>query len=108
MKRLLIAASLALLAMQPATAGGRQDLEFFRVQASNGYMNMRAGPGTQHALLSRVPTGAIVSTTFCTERDDGIEGADWCEVVWPQKTGGFHAGWVSRAGLMPLRYARSK
>lgn len=65
---------------------------------SNGILNVRAGPGVNHSLLTYMPAGALVPVTQCVPRDDGISGANWCEVVW----NGIR-GWASTAGMMPIR-----
>src|SRR5262245_4441551 len=69
---------------------------------SAGFMNMRNGPGTYHAIVGRIPQGELVDVSKCRPRDDGIVGSDWCLVV-------FHGrmGWVSRAGLEPYTTDRA-
>ena len=63
---------------------------------SEGHMNMRDGPGTNHSLIGAIPAGAVVSASQCVPRDDGIRGANWCHIYY----NGIR-GWVSQAGLMP-------
>jgi uncharacterized protein YgiM (DUF1202 family) len=65
---------------------------------SEGHMNVRSGPGTNHGLLGAIPAGQTVGASRCAPRDDGIAGANWCLVTWNSLT-----GWVSQAGLMPLQ-----
>jgi hypothetical protein len=71
-----------------------------QVQANDGYMNIRSGPGVNYSLIGSVPNGTVYTwpgEPTCTARHDGIRGADWCKV---NINGG--SGWVSRAGLMPI------
>jgi uncharacterized protein YgiM (DUF1202 family) len=63
---------------------------------SQGHMNMRTGPGSNHDLIGAIPQGQRVSASRCVPRDDGVAGADWCLVDYAGTR-----GWVSRAGLMP-------
>jgi hypothetical protein len=93
MRRLLMT-TVAVLALT-----GAAQAEMFTVPygVSEGHMNMRTGPGTNHALVGAIPAGQLVNGTRCnTPRDDGITGANWCLVDYAGMR-----GWVSQAGLMP-------
>jgi hypothetical protein len=71
-----------------------------QVQANDGYMNIRSGPGTNYALIGTVVNGVVYTwpgEPNCVARQDGIRGADWCKVNFNQTV-----GWVSRTGLMPV------
>lgn len=97
MKKLLLATAAALL-IGTAAANAYPTMTFrVPLDVSGGHMNVRNGPGANHALIGEIPAGAIVHATTCTPRDDGVRGADWCFVEL-----GRSGGWVSQAGLMPL------
>ncbi|MCB1462995.1 MAG: SH3 domain-containing protein [Nitratireductor sp.] len=51
---------------------------------ATGTVNMRTGPGTNHAVVAVIPRGAPVAIVQCTAR------RSWCQVHW-----GPHSGWVS-------------
>jgi uncharacterized protein YraI len=105
MKKLLLASTgiIALL--------GSAQAETLVVQANDGYMNIRSGPGTNYSLVGTVPNGKRISWSgpaTCVRRQDGIVGADWCKVnvyngqLAPVGSYYNQMGWVSRAGLMPV------
>jgi uncharacterized protein YraI len=64
---------------------------------ADGQLNVRSGPGTNHALIGYIPAGSFVEAGSCRPRDDRIVGADFCAVRY-----GNTIGWASRAGLMPV------
>jgi hypothetical protein len=69
---------------------------------ADGFLNVRAGPGTNHALRGAIPAGAFVEVNdaACQRRDDRIPGSDFCPVNYRGVV-----GWASRAGLMPIEPA---
>lgn len=74
-------------------------LTAFRVKStvSQGIHNMRAGPGTGHALVASIPAGAggvRVDLASCREADDGRSSNDWCRASWQGRS-----GWISMGGL---------
>jgi uncharacterized protein YraI len=90
---------------------GGASAETLVVQANDGYMNIRTGPGTNYSLVGTVPNGKRISWSgpaTCVRRQDGIAGADWCKVnvyngqLAPVGSYYNQTGWVSRAGLMPV------
>lgn len=68
--------------------------------APAGYMNVRRGPGTAHAVLFTVAPGVPVGVSTCRIGDAGNAAGVWCEIV----TGG-RSGWISRSGLEPEGHA---
>jgi len=66
------------------------------MEVSAGHLNIRSGPGTNHALLGAIPAGATVNSNRCVPRDDRIVGSDWCLVSYGGVT-----GWAASSGLMP-------
>ena len=92
MKKLLLVST----AMLICTAAQADIIFTVPTNVSEGHMNMRDGPGSNHALIGAIPGGAVVSASRCVPRDDGIAGANWCLVTY-----GMTRGWVSQAGLMP-------
>ena len=79
--------------------------ESFKVSetVSGGVLNIRTGPGANHALVGAATAGTQFNwngKATCMARQDGIRGADWCRVNYNGV-----AGWVSRAGLMPVPYS---
>lgn len=68
---------------------------------SSGRLNIRNGPGVNYALVGAIPAGTRLRgkpPLQCRPREDGVRGADWCHVSWNG-----YDGWVSQAGLMPIR-----
>jgi uncharacterized protein YraI len=63
---------------------------------SEGYLNMRTGPGQQHPIVAAIPagTGDVVLAGRCVDPNDGISTYQWCPVRWNG-----HIGWVSSGGL---------
>jgi Bacterial SH3 domain len=61
-------------------------------------LNVRDGPGTNHRMVGMMPHGTIVSTYGCAPRDDGIVGAEWCQVAWNGVR-----GWASTGGMVPIQ-----
>jgi TIR domain len=76
----------------PAAVPASPPTATYRVlpSVSEGKLNMRAGPGTKHPLVTAIPAGATGLTVGrCRMPDDG--GAKpWCEATWRS-----FAGWVS-------------
>lgn len=62
---------------------------------SKGYQNIRAGPGTMHAVVFRIPAreGGI-TVGRCRRPDPGGGRYDWCYVTWRGQS-----GWSSINGL---------
>jgi predicted aspartyl protease len=91
---------LATIAAAVLSLTGGAEAAKLQVQANDGYMNIRSGPGTNFALIGSVPNGTVYNwpgEPNCVARQDGIRGADWCKVNHNGT-----AGWVSRSGLMPV------
>ncbi len=68
-----------------------------RAQAvSEGYLNIRTGPGQRHVIVSAIPAGdcGVVKAGQCVHSDDGISFYEWCLVEWNGMS-----GWVSAGGL---------
>jgi uncharacterized protein YraI len=64
----------------------------------DGSLNMRDGPGVNHALLGSIPAGTYVEAYTCRRRDDGIVGGQWCLVRYNGIS-----GWASTAQMMPAQ-----
>jgi hypothetical protein len=97
MKRFLLTTAAALL-IGTASASAYTTMTFrVPLDVSGGHMNVRNGPGANHALIGEIPAGSIVHAATCVPRDDGVRGADWCFIEL-----GRSGGWVSQVGLMPL------
>jgi hypothetical protein len=93
----MTAAALALL-----TTAAHADMLFTTAQSAK----VRNGPGVNHTLLDEIPAGNLISASRCVRRDDGIAGADWCLVNYPDGPVAHRtavAGWVSQAALLPYR-----
>jgi hypothetical protein len=90
-RTILIAAAFALL-----TTTAHAAIYTVPADVSAGRLNIRSGPGTNHALVGAIPAGATIRSDRCVPRDDGINGASWCLVTFNGAT-----GWASSAGLMP-------
>jgi uncharacterized protein YraI len=95
MKRFLFAAMM-MVAANTAHANATSDDMTFHVDAKDGYMNMRTGPGTKHRVLGSIPNGETITTDRCVPRDDGMRGPNWCFFTWNGMR-----GWVSKLGLVP-------
>lgn len=54
-------------------------------------VNLRTGPGTNHAVLIAIPAGQPVTIVGC------MSGYAWCDVVW-----GSYRGWLSAAYVTHL------
>lgn len=68
--------------------------------AGNDVLNMRSGPGTQHAIVAEIPpNGAGVSVSFCQT----VSGYShkWCTVAWRGVS-----GWASACCLASERTGR--
>lgn len=66
--------------------------------APAGYMNVRAGPGTQHPVLFTLLPSQPVRVTGCRQADPGGGAGRWCLIL----AGSSGSGWISRVGLEPL------
>jgi hypothetical protein len=102
-RTILTAAALALLMSTAAHA----DILFTTAQVAK----VRNGPGVNHNLLDEIPAGNLISASRCVRRDDGIAGADWCLVNYPDSAVARRspvAGWVSQAVLLPYREAEQE
>jgi hypothetical protein len=64
-----------------------------------GVLNVRAGPGVHHEIVGTLPAGSFVTGYRCLPRDDGLGGANWCQV----KLNNGLLGWASLAGMYPAR-----
>lgn len=64
--------------------------------APAGYMNVRQGPGTSHAVLFTVQPATPVGVVTCRAGDSAEAGSVWCQIV-----SGGRRGWISRSGLEP-------
>lgn len=71
----------------------------FRVldTVSDGILNMRRGPGTNHPLVASVPAGATLLLGRCRQPDDNTR-FPWCEVEWQGRS-----GWVSSCCMVDVR-----
>lgn len=98
MKRSLLLAAAAVLLMSTAA---NADILFTTTSAAK----LRNGPGTTHALVGEIPAGNLISASRCVPRDDGMRGADFCLVNYPdgETPRRQPAGWVSQAVLMPYQ-----
>jgi hypothetical protein len=63
---------------------------------SDGYLNMRSGPGQRHSIVATIPAGSddVRLVGSCTDADDGVSYYKWCKVQWNG-----NVGWVSLGGL---------
>jgi uncharacterized protein YraI len=69
-------------------------------QAAPAYVtstvNLRAGAGTDSAILAKIPAGSLLDADGCRE---------WCEVEWQGKKGYAIASAIDRSGRVPSRRA---
>lgn len=73
------------------------DLVRIRTGISGGYVNVRSGPGLEHGVVGRIPSGAAgvkVYASTCRASDDGRTRDPWCRGVW-----GSVAGWISSSNF---------
>ena len=73
----------------PTTAPPPLSMRTFRVNddVSQGVLNLRAGPGTNHAIVAPIPAGVPdLRVGRCRTPDDG-SNFPWCEVEWRSFTG---------------------
>jgi len=59
-------------------------------------VNLRAGPGTTHEIVARIPGGSLVDAANCA---DG-----WCAVAWQGKSGYAIQTALDLSGRVPSRY----
>lgn len=58
---------------------------------SDGYSNLREGPGQGHTIIVAVPAGATVTLLGnCRAPDDDKSKHQWCQFKWKQ-----YSGWMS-------------
>jgi SH3-like domain-containing protein len=58
---------------------------------AKGSVNLRAGPGTNHARIATIPAGAPVNVLRCGR---------WCEVIYSGRKGWASAAYISRGGAV--------
>jgi uncharacterized protein YraI len=58
-------------------------------------VNLRAGAGTDHESLAKIPAGSLVDAGNCAE--------GWCEVEWQGKKGFSIATALDMSGRVPVR-----
>jgi uncharacterized protein YraI len=93
----LVAAILStFISITPGLAETAYRVNPFAPAVSDGYLNIRTGPGTHHAIVAAIPAGAsdVVVTGRCVNPTDGISSYQWCPVRWNG-----NIGWVSSGGL---------
>lgn len=68
-----------------------------KASVSQGYQNVRSGPGTMHPVLFAIParSGGIRMMT-CRRPDAGGGRYDWCQIEWKGQI-----GWSSVNGFEP-------
>jgi uncharacterized protein YraI len=59
-------------------------------------VNLRAGPGTTHEIVARIPGGSLVDAANCA---DG-----WCAVAWQGKSGYAIQTAIDLSGRVPSRH----
>lgn len=64
--------------------------------APAGYMNVRQGPGTAHAVLFTLPPATPIAVVTCRVGDAGTAGGVWCQIISRGQR-----GWIARSGLEP-------
>ncbi len=93
-----VAGLILLLAIGPFTDATAQT---YRIKqgVSQGYQNMRSGPGQGHGIVAQIPagTGGIEAAGDCQDPDDGRSQFPWCKYRWQGLT-----GWMSSNGLEQL------
>ena len=62
-------------------------------------VNLRAAPGTDSAIVGKIPAGSRVEVLDCTE---------WCEISWQGKHGFAITTSIDRSGRAPQRRAQLK
>ena len=78
-------------------AGTTTEIVRIKQNVSQGYMNVRAGPGLGHGVVGRIPAGASgvrVERRSCRRGDDGRTTKPWCRIEWSGVK-----GWVSSGGF---------
>jgi uncharacterized protein YraI len=79
----------------PASPQAMLTTKAVKRNVSDGYLNLRKGPGTQYDQVTQIPagtTGLIVGS--CRASTDGISKYPWCEVRWNN-----YQGYASSSGL---------
>jgi uncharacterized protein YraI len=65
---------------------------------SDGILNMRRGPGTNHPVVASIPAGATgLAVGRCRSPEDGSQFL-WCEVEWQGRR-----GWASSCCMVDAR-----
>lgn len=86
---------LAVAALVLFGGGAFADSDTVKPDLPSGYLNLRSGPGVDHAVVAQVPSGATVDVGNCVLPDDnGQTISGWCEVCWNGL-----AGFASDSGL---------
>ena len=81
----------------PTPQAPRFSIARVKSNVSDGYMNVRSGPGLNFQPIGRLPAGANnveVYDSTCQQSNDGRTKKPWCQVSW----NGLN-GWVSSGGL---------
>jgi hypothetical protein len=92
-----LAAKNAAKADQASASAPTFSLVDIRRNVSDGYMNVRNGPGLSFAVVSQLPAGAQSVKVFdqsCQQSIDGRTQKPWCRIQW-----GAVEGWVSSGGF---------
>ena len=63
-------------------------------------VHLRAGAGTNHEIVAKIPGGSLVDATNCAE--------GWCEVEWQEKKGFSIATALDRSGRVPTQSRSSR
>lgn len=59
---------------------------------AKGSVNLRTGPGTNHARIATIPAGAPVEVLRCGR---------WCELIYAGRRGWASAAYIARGGVVP-------
>ncbi len=86
----------------PATAGPASDRapatamvgRVVKRNVSLGYLNLRAAPGQDEAVLARIPAGAHISVGACVRPHDAVSRFSFCQAEWNGVR-----GWASSNGF---------
>jgi len=58
-------------------------------------VNLRAGPGTSHAIVAKIPGGSLIDAGDCAQ--------GWCAVTWQDKSGYVIKSAINLSGRIPPR-----
>ncbi|MGD9918501.1 MAG: SH3 domain-containing protein [Paenirhodobacter sp.] len=68
-----------------------------KASVSQGYQNVRSGPGTMYPVLFAIPArSGGIRMIACQRPDAGGGRYDWCQIEWKGQT-----GWSSVNGFEP-------